>query len=190
MNRLQRRSIACALLLIALIFSQSIGFAQSAIDGFSPKLSETQRKLEEQFRAVPSATNAREELRRLTAEAHLAGSPEDYATAIYVRDQMRSFGLNSELREYQVLLPYPRTPSVVELIAPRRERLQVREDIVAQDPTSSSRKIVPLYNGYGASGDLTAPLVYVNYGLPNDYDALRKAGVDVKGKIVIARYGN
>jgi N-acetylated-alpha-linked acidic dipeptidase len=76
------------------------------------------------------------------------------------------------------------------LVAPRRERLQVREDIVAQDPTSSSKKIVPLFNGYGASGDVSAPLVYVNYGLPNDYEALKKAGVDVKGKIALARYGN
>lgn len=193
MNKLQRRSVVGALLLMTVTLGQSIGFAQTrseVIDGFSPKLSQAQRKLEEQFRAAPSATNAREELRRLTAEAHLAGSPEDYATAIYVRDQMRSFGLNSELREYQVLLPSPRTPSIVELIAPRRERMQVREDVIPEDPSSASKKIVPLFNGYGTSGDLTAPLVYVNYGLPPDYEALKKAGVDVKGKIVIARYGN
>jgi len=174
----------------AVMGGQSIGFAQTTIDGFAPKPSDNQRRLEEQFRAVPSAANAREELRRLTAEAHLAGSPEDYATAIYVRDQMRSFGLAADMREYQVLLPYPRTPSIVELIAPRHERLQVREDVVPEDPSSSSKKIVPLFNGYGASGDITAPLVYVNYGLPNDYEDLRKAGVEVKGKIAIARYGN
>jgi N-acetylated-alpha-linked acidic dipeptidase len=172
------------------MMGQSISLAQTPIDGFSPKLSDEQRQREQQFRAVPSAANAREELRRLTAEAHIAGSPEDYATAIYVRDQMRSFGLDSELREYQVLLPSPRTPTIVELIAQRRERLQVREDIVSDDPSSSSKKIVPLFNGYGASGDLTAPLVYVNYGLPPDYEALKKAGVDVKGKIALARYGN
>ncbi|HEV8588631.1 MAG TPA: M28 family metallopeptidase [Pyrinomonadaceae bacterium] len=180
-------------LVVFAVFSfQSIGFAQdrSAIDGFARDASITQRNFEQQFRSVPSPANAREELRRLTSEAHIAGSPEDYATAIYVRDQMRGFGLHSELKEYQVLLPFPRTPSIVELFAPRRERLQVREDVLAQDPTSSSKKIVPLYNGYGASGDVTAPLVYANYGLPNDYDDLKKAGVDVKGKIVIARYGN
>src|SRR5258708_3006060 len=190
MNRFQRRSTACSLLLITVLGSQSIGFAQTAIDGFAPKPSDNQRRLEEQFRAVPSATNAREELRRLTVEAHIAGSPEDYATAIYVRDQMRSFGLNADLREYQVLLPSPRTPTVVALFPPRHERLQVREDVVHQDPSSSSKKIVALFNGYGASGDLTAPLVYVNYGLPPDYEALKKAGVEVKGKIAIARYGN
>jgi N-acetylated-alpha-linked acidic dipeptidase len=183
-----RRSIA--FLIVSVFALQSIGFAQTTIDGFAPKLSETQRRLEEKFRAVPSATNAREELRRLTAEAHIAGSPEDYATAVYVRDQMRSFGLNSDMKEYQVLLPFPRTPSIVELIAPRHERLQVREDVVPEDPSSASKKIVPLYNGYGTSGDITAPLVYVNYGLPNDYEALKKAGVEVKGKIAIARYGN
>ena len=183
----KRKAIARAIVLILLV--QSICLAQT-IDGFSPRLSAEQRRWEEQFRAVPQPATAREELRRLTAEPHIAGSPEDYATAIYVRDQMRSFGLKSELKEYQVLLPYPRNPSVVELVAPRRERLQVREDIVPQDPSSSSQKIIPLFNGYSASGDVTAPLVYVNYGLPNDYEALKKAGVDVKGKIAIARYGN
>ena len=195
MSKLRRRRMAVSLLLLPVIVGQSIGLAQNrnnapVIDGFTPEGSAAERKLEDQFRGVPQPATAREELRRLTAEAHIAGSPEDYATAIYVRDQMRSFGLNSELKEYQVLLPFPRTPSVVELVAPRRERLQVREDVIPEDSTSSSKKIVPLYNGYGTSGDLTAPLVYVNYGLPNDYEELRKAGVDVKGKIAIARYGN
>lgn len=190
MNRVRRSSITWSFFLTTVIVGQSVGFAQTPLDGFPSQLSEIERQLERQYRAVPSAATSREELRRLTSEAHIAGSPEDYATAIYVRDLMRSFGLASELKEYQVLLPYPRTPSIVELVAPRRERLQVREDVLREDPTSSSRKIVPLYNGYGAAGDITAPLVYVNYGLPNDYEALKKAGVDVKGKIALARYGN
>src|SRR2546426_558275 len=193
MKTIARRTSAF-FLLSAFSLCQSIGLAQTrtteALDGFGPQLSDIERRLETQFRAVPSPATAREELRRLTAEAHIAGSPEDYATALYVRDQMRSFGLDSELKEYQVLLPYPRTPSIVELVAPRRERLQVRENVIPEDPSTSSKKIVPLYNGYGATGDVTAPLVYVNFGLPNDYEALKKAGVDVKGKIAIARYGN
>jgi len=182
-----------ALLIIfefAFLSSRALSQSQLTIDGFNQQTSEAERRLEAQFRAVPQPSTAREELRRLTSEAHIAGSPEDYATAVYVRDQMRNFGLQSDLKEYQVLLPYPGTQSIVELISPRRERLQVREDVVREDPTSASRKIVPLYNGYGATGDITAPLVYVNYGLPDDYTALRKAGVDVKGKIAIARYGN
>ena len=187
-NRIQR-NVAFLLVLLFSITNVPRLFAQ-AIDGFSEKAAADERRIEQQFRSAPSANFAREELRKLTAQPHIAGSPEDYATAVYVRDQMRGFGLQSDLREYQVLLPYPRTPSIVELVAPRRERLQVREDVVPDDPTSSSKKIVPLYNGYGTSGDLTASLVYVNYGLPNDYEDLRRAGVDVKGKIAIARYGN
>jgi N-acetylated-alpha-linked acidic dipeptidase len=120
----------------------------------------------------------------------VAGTKEDYETAIYVRDRMRSYGLKADLREYDVLLPYPRQPSIVELVAPRRERLLVREAAVPEDPSSSHPRIIPLFNGYSASGDVTAPLVYVNYGLPPDYDALKRAGVEVKGKIAIARYGN
>ena len=183
------RVVAALLFIVQVTSSVAVAPAQT-LDGFSAAGSAAERRLEEQFRLAPQSASAREELRRLTAEAHIAGSPEDYATAVYVRDQMRSFGLQSDLKEYQVLLPYPRTPAIVELVAPRLERLQVREDIVREDSTSASSKIVPLYNGYGASGDVTAPLVYVNYGLPDDYAALKKLGVDVKGKIALARYGN
>ncbi|HEY5402445.1 MAG TPA: M28 family metallopeptidase, partial [Pyrinomonadaceae bacterium] len=115
---------------------------------------------------------------------------EDYATAVYVRDQMKSYGLNAELKEYNVWLPYPKTTPIVELITQRRQRLSVTEAIVPGDPTSSNPKITPLFNGYSASGDVTGPLVYANYGLPGDYEELKKVGVDVKGKIVIVRYGN
>src|SRR5206468_1848745 len=168
---------------------QSFTFAQT-IDGFSAAKSQDERRWEEQFHAVPAPNSAREHLRRLTSEPHVAGTKEDYATAVYVRDQMRSFGLSAELKEYQVWLNYPKTDPIVELIAPRHERLSVREAVLKEDPTSSNPKITPLFNGYSASGDVTAPLVYANYGLPPDYEALQKAGVDVKGKIVIVRYGN
>src|SRR5881394_241048 len=168
---------------------QSVAFAQ-ALDGFSQASSQDERRIEEQFRAVPQPASAREHLRRLTADPHIAGTKEDYATAVYVRDQMRSFGLTAELKEYQVWLNYPKTDPIVELIAARRERLSVREAVIKEDPTSSNPKITPLFNGYSPTGDVTAELVYANYGLPPDYEALQKAGVDVKGKIVIVRYGN
>jgi N-acetylated-alpha-linked acidic dipeptidase len=160
------------------------------LDGFTRDRAIAQRRLEEQFRAVPEAGSAREHLRRLTAEPHVAGTKEDYATAVYVRDQIRSYGIPAELKEYDVLLPYPKQPSIVEIVGRRRERLTVKEAVVTEDPTSSSSKIIPLFNGYSPSGDVTAPLVYVNYGLPPDYEALKKLGVDVKGKLVLARYGN
>ena len=165
--------------------------AAATLDGFTPEETSRQRRLEEQFRAAPLAASARAHLQHLTAEPHVAGTREDYATALYVRDRLRSYGLAAELEEYQVLLPYPKQPSLVELITTsRRTRLKVEEPTLTLDPTSASSKIIPLFNGYSASGDVTAPLVYVNYGLPNDYEALRKIGVEVRGRIVIARYGN
>ena len=94
----------------------------------------SERSREEQFRAVPAASSAREHLRRLTAEPHVAGTKEDYATAIYVRDQIRSYGIPAELKEYDVLLPYPKQPSIVEIVGRRRERLSVKEAVVPEDP--------------------------------------------------------
>ncbi len=179
-----------AVFVISFVHPPSVLMQETALDGFTREDSAAERRWEEQFRALPAPNSAREHLRRLTLEPHVAGTKEDYATAVYVRDQMRSFGLSAELKEYQVWLNYPKTDPIVDLIAPRHERLSVREAVLKEDPTSSNPKITPLFNGYSASGDVTAPLVYANYGLPPDYEALQKAGVDVKGKIVIVRYGN
>lgn len=185
----QTRSALAFVIIFFVSSFQPFVIAQT-IDGFSSARSQDERRIEEQFRAVPAPDSAREHLRRLTADPHIAGTKEDYATAVYVRDQMRLFGLPAELKEYQVWLNYPKTDPIVELIAARRERLSVREAVIKEDPTSSNPKITPLFNGYSPTGDVTAELVYANYGLPPDYEALQKAGVDVKGKIVIVRYGN
>ena len=183
--------LIATLALLSCLFTLQPVFPQAtSLDGFTIAGAAAEVRREEQFRAVPDPKSAREHLRTLTAEPHVAGTKEDYDTAVYVRDQMRSYGLAAELKEYDVLLPYPKRPSVVEVIASRRERLNVKEAVLPEDPTSSNPKIIPLFNGYSASGDVTAPLVYVNYGLPPDYEALKKAGVNVKGKIVLARYGN
>src|SRR5687768_6818596 len=105
-----RQAFCLSLILICSLFPSSIPAAYSqaatpALDGFSPESAIAQRRWEEQFRSVPAASSAREHSRRLTAEPHVAGTKEDYATAIYVRDQLRSFGLAAELKEYDVLLP-------------------------------------------------------------------------------------
>src|SRR4029078_6296938 len=134
-------------------------------DGFTPDSSAAEQRWEAEFRAVPDASSAKEHLRRMSDQPPDAGKQEDYDTAVYVRDQIRSYGISSELREYDVLLPYPKQPSVLELVAPRRERLAMKEAVVPEDPETSNPKIIPLFNGYSASGDVTAPLVYVNYGL-------------------------
>jgi N-acetylated-alpha-linked acidic dipeptidase len=178
-----------AFLFTSVVLSQ-VPTDNRALDGFTAERAVAERRWEEQFRAVPSPASAREHLRRLTLEPHVAGTKEDYATAVYVRDQLRSYGLDAELREYQVWMNYPNAPTVLELITTKRQRLETREAVVPGDPTSANPKITPLFNGYSPSGDVTAPVVYANYGLPNDYEELQKAGVDVKGKIVIVRYGN
>src|SRR5678816_4063105 len=184
------KTILVLFLLVVITFPTSLTFAQTAIDGFSADHSAAERRWEEQFRAVPDSKSAREHLRRLTLVPHIAGTKEDYDTAAYVRDQLRSYGLAAELKEYEVWLNYPNTPTLLELITNRRQKLNTHEAIVPGDPTSSHPKITPLFNGFSASGDVTGPVVYANYGLPGDYEDLKKAGVDVKGKIVIVRYGN
>jgi len=184
------KTILILALLVALSLAPPIALTQNAIDGFSAARATDQRRWEEVFRAIPNPKTAREHLRILTREPHIAGTKEDYDTAVYVRDQLRSYGVSAELKEYDVWLNYPNTPSIVELITTRRQKLNIHEAVVPGDPSSTHPRISPLFNGYAASGDVTAPVVYANYGLPNDYDELKKAGVDVKGKIVIVRYGN
>ena len=184
------RTLLIPLLQLLLLAPPAFSQTTAPLDGFTAESATAERRWEEQFRAVPSPSSAREHLRRLTLEPHVAGTKEDYATAVYVRDQLRSYGLNADLREYQVWMNYPNSPTVLELITTHRQKLDTREAVVPGDPTSSNPKITPLFNGYSASGDVTAPVVYANYGLPNDYEKLQKAGVDVKGKIVIVRYGN
>jgi N-acetylated-alpha-linked acidic dipeptidase len=179
------------IVVLQILLVSSPAFSQtSTIDGFNPDRVAAQRRWEDVFRGVPASKSAREHLRILTREPHIAGTKEDYDTAVYVRDQLRSYGIPAELRQYDVWLNYPKAPAVLELITAKRQRLNVNEAVVSKDPSTSNPKITPLFNGYSASGDVTAPVVYANYGLPNDYDDLKKAGVDVKGKIVIVRYGN
>src|SRR5258708_33855423 len=135
-NDLLTKRMVTGLFLTALLLSQAIvpnAFTQTApetaLDGFTLDGAQAERRWEEKFRAVPEGASAREHLRHLTAEPHIAGTKEDYATAIYVRDQLRRYCLTAELKEYQVWLNYPRTDPVVELIAPHRERLATREAV-------------------------------------------------------------
>src|SRR5262249_57367891 len=117
------KTILVLVLLVGLSLASPLTFAQTAIDGFSPERAAAERRWEEQFRAVPDPKSAREHLRRLTIEPHIAGTKEDYDTAVYVRDQLRSYGLSAELREYEVWLNYPKSPSTLELITTKRQPL-------------------------------------------------------------------
>ncbi len=146
-------------------------------------------EIEKKFMAVPDAKLAEEHLRILTQAPHIAGSPEDKVTADYVAKKFREAGLDTEIVEYKVWLNYPTeikvdltAPEGVEMHGPRREH-------VDGDPFQDDPRVVNAYNGMSPSGDAEADVVYANYGSPADFDKLKQMNVDVRGKIVIVRYG-
>jgi N-acetylated-alpha-linked acidic dipeptidase len=144
---------------------------------------------EGRFRSLPSTDSLRSYLRRLAARPHHLGSPWGLSNARWMRDRFAAWGWDARLETFDVLFPTPRE-RVVELVAPRRFRARLEEPVVAGDPTTGQRtEQLPGYHAYSADGDVTAPLVYVNYGIPADYERLERMGVSVRGAIVIARYG-
>ena len=158
-----------------------------SISGFRDVAAE--REVEKKFMAVPDPKLAEEHLRILTEAPHIAGSPEDKATAEYVAKKFREAGLDTEIVEYKVWLNYPAeirvdltAPEGVEMHGPRPEH-------VDGDPFQDDPRIVIAYNGMSPSGDAEAEVVYANYGSPADFDKLKEMNVDVRGKIVIVRYG-
>src|SRR4051794_35283222 len=175
--------------LLALLLAPSV-LSQPApgIRGFAPANVEKQRAFERQFRAVPKPENLREYMRTISAEPHHAGSPGSRKVAEYILGQFTSWGLNASIESFEALMPYP-TERAVELIAPERYQLTLKEPTVDEDKDSGDPGGLATFNAYSADGDVTAELVYVNFGTPEDYEQLAKLGVDVKGKIAIARYG-
>ena len=171
-----------------LVFTAGAVWAQSGIRGFAPSETGAQWSLEQRFNAIPDPVRARGYMQRMAAEPHHAGSPASKGVADYAAGLFRQWGLDTQIETFDVLLPYP-TVRIVEMTAPTRFRLKLTEPPMKEDPDSTDRNQLPLYNAYAATGDVTAPLVYVNYGIPEDYALLRKQGIDAKGKIVIARYG-
>ena len=144
---------------------------------------------EKQFLSVPDPKLAEEHLRTLTQVPHMAGTVEDKATADYVAQKFRDAGLDTEIIEYKVWINYPQeisvdmtAPAGVVMHGPTREH-------VSNDPYQDDPRGVMPFNGMSPSGDVEADIVYANYGTPDDFDKLAKLGVDVKGKIVLVRYG-
>src|SRR5256884_6890195 len=175
---------AFALLLLALAPSPF----PTDLRGFTPESAKAEREWETKFRALPSPDSLREYMRRLSARPHHVGSPYDKANAEWILATFKSFGLDAQIESFDVLFPTPKE-RVVELVAPSKFVAKLREPPVAGDPTSSQQaEQLPTYNAYSADGDVTAPLVYVNYGVPADYERLERMGISVKGSIVIARY--
>ena len=157
--------------------------------GYTDKSSPAQVEWEAKFRAGVVAANIRENMRRLSARPHHVGSPYGKDNAEWIAARFKEWGLDTRIETFSVLFPTPKE-RLLELVAPTRFVAKLQEPALSVDPTSNQAKEqLPTYNAYSADGDVTAPLVYVNYGNREDYDRLDRLGVSVKGAIVIARYG-
>ncbi len=158
--------------------------------GFSEQTAGTELDWETKFRAGVSPDRIRENMRRLSARPHHVGSAYDKDNAEWILAQFKSWGFDAKIETFDVLFPTPKV-RVVELLQPTVFRASLQEPAVAGDPTSGqSDEQLPTYNAYSADGDVTAPLIYVNYGSREDYEQLDRLGISVKGAIVIARYGS
>ena len=157
--------------------------------GFDRASSAAQRALEARFDATLNPNDLRTWMKRLSARPHHLGSPYGKENAEFIAAQFRAWGFDTKIEEFSVLFPTPKT-RVVEMIAPEKFTAALTEPVLAEDATSNQiAEQLPVYNAYSVDGEVTAPLVYVNYGVPRDYEELAERGIDVKGKIVIARYG-
>lgn len=160
----------------------------STLQGFTTDSSRSERDWEQKFRAIPSQLNLHDYMQRLSARPHHVGSPYDKDNAEWLIAKFKDWGLDAHIENFDVLFPTPKE-RMVELVAPTRFVAKLQEPALGVDPTSNqTSEQLPTYNAYSADGDVTAPLVFVNYGIPADYEKLDRMGISVKGAIVIAKY--
>src|SRR5579872_3033541 len=163
---------------------------QTSILGFTPSTAAREAEVETRFKAIPSPEEERRQHHIFTAEPHVAGSARNNELARYIADQWRQEGLEDVIiRRYDVYGSNPKFTSL-EMIAPVHYRASLREMPIAGDPDSKKKNISGAWSGMSASGEVTAPLVYAHSGNPEDYELLRRQGIDVKGKVVLVRYSN
>jgi len=187
--RMMRRTLLALLLILAAATFAQTPVADAPIYGFSPSSLAGEKALEAQFDAKLNRDDLRNWMKRLSARPHHLGSSYDAANAEFIASLFRSWGYDTQIETFDVLFPTPKT-RLVELIAPERFVAALAETPLAEDATSGqTSEQLPTYNAYSIDGDVTGDLVYVNYGIPKDYEELEKRGIDVKGKIAIARYG-
>ncbi|MEO6131730.1 MAG: transferrin receptor-like dimerization domain-containing protein [Saprospiraceae bacterium] len=175
------------LFLISLLFIAS-SHAQKLM-GFTDANATKQIDWEKQFDARLNAANQDTWMQFLTSHPHHVGSPQDKVNAEYMANLFKQWGYQTEIASYDVLFPTPLTRSL-ELLGSNPYKAKLEEGILKEDKTSGQKsEQLPSYNAYSADGDVTAQLVFVNRGIPADYEELERMGIDVKGKIVIAKYG-
>ncbi|HEV8435757.1 MAG TPA: PA domain-containing protein, partial [Thermoanaerobaculia bacterium] len=180
------------ILTVILALTATLAFAQPSnppLLGFSSGSAEKERALEQQFDSQLHRDNLRDWMKRLSARPHHVGSPYDKENAEFIASLLESWGYDTHIEEFYVLFPTPKT-RMLELTAPEHFTAKLFEPPIAADATSGqTSEQLPVYNAYSIDGDVTGDLVYANYGVPADYDVLARNGIDVRGKIVITRYG-
>src|SRR5437764_10190606 len=158
--------------------------------GYSSQNSEKEKQWEQKFREGIVPGNIRENMKRLSARPHHVGSPYDKDNAEWILSKFKEWGFDAHIETFNVLFPTPKQ-RVLELLEPTRFVAKLQEPVLSVDPTSGqTSEQLPTYNAYSIDGDVTAPLVYVNYGNREDYEQLDRLGISVKGSIVIVRYGS
>lgn len=178
------RFLPVVLLLIVLQFP---AWAQR-LSGFSETNAEEQIEAEKKFDGYLKADNLNRWMKYLSSAPHHLGSPFGKTSSEFIRDQFRIWGYEAEIETFHVLFPTPRT-RILEMTAPKKFRARLAEPGLKEDATSGQTGQLLPYNCWSPDGDVEGELVYVNYGLPEDYEELERLGIDVRGKIVIARYG-
>ena len=157
--------------------------------GFSGQSVSGQKDWEKKFQDAIVPANIRENMRRLSARPHHVGSPYDKDNAEWMLSKFKEWGFDAQIETFNVLFPTPKE-RIVELVGSTKFRAKLQEPVLSIDPTSNqTAEQLPTYNAYSADGDVTAPLIYVNHGIREDYEQLDRLGISVKGAIVIARYG-
>lgn len=185
---MRRCALLLSLLLVSLLLLATTPDENSLLAGYSTASSRSEREWEGKFRAIPTQQNLRDYMQRLSARPHHVGSPYDKDNTDWIISKFKEWGLEAHVETFDVLFPTPKV-RVVELVEPTKFAAKLQEPALAVDSTSNQQaEQLPTYNAYSIDGDVTAPLVYVNYGIPEDYEKLERMGISVKGAIVIARY--
>lgn len=173
---------------VAAMLALALQLGAQTTPGYSTQSGAVERATEADAITRPSPSSASAHSRFLSLQPHMSGTPAQARTRDYVIDQMKSWGLETEVRSYSVWMPHPVSTRVWRT-TPNPIELDLKEGIIPEDTTSFAYPQVMAFNGYGAAGDVKGEVVYVNYGLIEDYAQLDSMGISVKGKIAIARYG-
>ena len=175
-----------SLLIVSFFSTQSL---ISQFEGYSTNQWEKQLEVEESFLGLIDKTSFKKHLMKLTERPHVVGSEGNEEVIRYIGKVMKDAGLDITNYPYDVYLPNKPGSSMIEIVTPSRKVLNQKEDIIYDDPFTQNSELWKGWNAFSGSGDVTAEIVYANYGLKEDFETLKSLGIDIKGKIVIARYG-